>query len=202
MSMEKTVSIPCGELILEGSYAPAVGEKAVVVTHPHPLYGGDMHNPVVTTVAQTYGREGYGALRFNFRGVGNSQGNYDNGEGEKDDLLAAVRWLFEKGATGVVLAGYSFGAWVISRLDTLPDRVTNIVLVSPPVAMMAFKPSPALAHVTGIITGDSDDIAPPADISALMAGMKLKARMETIPGCDHFYGGRLPDLASRIRQFL
>lgn len=109
--MEKVFFLSGGHR-LEGLYTPGTDEKGVVVTHPHPLYGGDMNNPVVATVANAYRRRGYGTLRFNFRGVGLSKGHHDDGNGEQADVRAAAAWMAEKGMTCLHLAGYSFGAWV------------------------------------------------------------------------------------------
>jgi alpha/beta superfamily hydrolase len=102
---EQTVHFPASSLQLEGLLSLASGDKGVVITHPHPLYGGDMHNNVVDTLARVYRQHGYTTLRFNFRGVGGSQGHYDEGEGEQEDIKAALDYLLGQGKTRLDLAG-------------------------------------------------------------------------------------------------
>ncbi|RLJ02607.1 MAG: alpha/beta hydrolase, partial [Candidatus Aenigmatarchaeota archaeon] len=109
---EEKVFFQAGDVKIEGMLYNAPGEKGAVVTHPHPLYGGDMHNNVVETVVQAYREKGYATLRFNFRGVGRSTGSYDEGIGEQEDVRAALAYLTGTGKTSIDLAGYSFGAWV------------------------------------------------------------------------------------------
>ena len=109
---EERVFIQAGEMKIEGRLDNAPGEKAAIVTHPHPLYGGDMNNNVVEALVQAYREKGYTTLRFNFRGVGQSGGSFDEGIGEQEDVKAALAHLGELGKSSIDLAGYSFGAWV------------------------------------------------------------------------------------------
>lgn len=95
--MEEKISFLSGDYELEGLFAKVSGDKGVVITHPHPLYGGDMYNPVVNTIASAYQKNGFATLRFNFRGVGKSQGNYDDGIGEQKDVNSAILYLSEMG---------------------------------------------------------------------------------------------------------
>ncbi|MBA3030550.1 MAG: alpha/beta fold hydrolase [Desulfobacteraceae bacterium] len=200
--MMQRISFDCEGLALEGLLNPNPSSKGVVIAHPHPLYGGDMHNPVVASMAKAFEKKGYTTLRLNFRGVGNSRGDYDNGEREQKDILAAAAHLTDLGMTRVDLSGYSFGAWVISRLTDLPPAVKQIILVAPPIAMMPFNPSPALDRVKAMITGSEDDIAPAAQLRKLLEDLKSGAKLEVIPGADHFYAWHTDALESSISSFL
>ena len=115
--MEEKIQFNSGELSIEGRISRGQGSRAVVLTHPHPQFGGDMYNPVVESIGHVYQRQGITTLRFNFRGVGSSQGSYGNGIGEQEDVLAAMRCLRENGHGPIDLPGYSFGAWVNAHLD-------------------------------------------------------------------------------------
>jgi alpha/beta superfamily hydrolase len=140
--------------------------KAVVITHPHPLYGGTMSNPVVETIQSAYQQYGYATLRFNFRGVGGSQGNFDNGVGEKDDVRAAIAYAERMHAAKIDLAGYSFGAWVNAAVAAAKRTpIHSMVMVSPPVEFMAFEninavelteQPPGLASTRRVFPLDSD----------------------------------------------
>jgi hypothetical protein len=200
--MAQKITLNSQALILEGLLERHPSAKGVVIAHPHPLYGGDMENPVVETIAKSFAKNGYTTLRLNFRGVGKSQGSYDHGKGEQKDILAAIACLENLGISRIDLSGYSFGAWVISQLTDLPASVKDVLLVSPPVAMMAFGSSAAMDRVKAMITGSEDDIAPPSKIRALLQEMKSPAKLDVIPGADHFYGWHAEALESRILSFL
>ena len=181
---------------LEGRLTEKGGRRGIVIAHPHPLYGGDMDNPVVVTLAETFSAAGWNSLRFNFRGVGGSSGRYDEGRGEIEDLLAARKRLAESGSREIFLAGYSFGAWIIARAAaknlTGEDR---LLLVAPPVALLEFPPTLRLPHLVRVITGENDDIAPPRLLERAVAEWNPAISLTVIPGCDHFYSGRLQTLA-------
>ncbi len=153
---EETVFFASGPLRLEGRLYRASGPDAVVVTHPHPLYGGEMDNPVVTTLAGVYQRLGYSTLRFNFRGAGRSEGDYGDGIGEQDDVRAAAAYLSGLGKTVTDLAGYSFGAWVNLRLNPPLATVRRQVLVAPPVLFLDFAPAAAAPAELAAIVGDRE----------------------------------------------
>ncbi|MGB5748365.1 MAG: alpha/beta fold hydrolase [Desulfobacterales bacterium] len=187
--MEKTVSFISDRFEIEGRLAEGDQPKGVVITHPHPLYGGDMHNNVVAAVSRTYQKLGFTTLRFNFRGVGGSQGNYGDGAGEQEDVRAAVAYLADIGIRQIDLAGYSFGAWVNALAVNDGLKVDNMVMVSPPVAFINFKPISALSSLKLIITGSLDDIAPAGMVENLYPAWNPTAKFEVISGADHFYGG-------------
>ena len=169
--------------------------KAVVITHPHPLYGGDMHSSVVAAMAEAWAGRGWTTLRFNFRGVGRSHGSHDRGRGEQRDVAAAVAFVQAMDAVSeVALAGYSFGSWVNARAAALFPQPLPQVMVSPPVAFMDFGPPAEIAGLRLVVTGERDDIAPVEKIRALLPAWGREAALEVIAGADHFYGGRLADL--------
>lgn len=186
--MSTTVTFHCGDLLLEGVLTLTETDKGAVITHPHPLYGGNMHNPVVETIAQAYEETGYSTLRFNFRGVGASQGSYDDGIGETADIHAAVDFLRSKGVRRVDLAGYSFGTWVIAKVPPDPSWMGRVIMVSPPVAFMDMPASLRLPNLHFVVTGDMDDIAPPDLIQKRLPHWQPEARLEVLKGVDHFYG--------------
>lgn len=134
---EVDVFFGLGSNRIEGLHADAGGVMGAVISHPHPLMGGDMGNPVVEILAETLFSGGLSTLRFNFRGVGRSTGAYDGGPGEADDVLAAVSFLREKGAREVLLAGYSFGAWVNAGVLTRGSFLPAL-LVAPPLTLLKF----------------------------------------------------------------
>ena len=200
--MDKTVTFISNGLKIEGRLAEGDHPKGVVITHPHPLYGGDMHNNVVAAVSRTYQKIGCTTLRFNFRGVGGSQGNYDDGIGEQEDVRAAVAHLADSGMRQIDLAGYSFGAWVNALAVSGGLKVDNMIMVSPPVAFIDFKPISNLNSLKLIVTGSRDDIAPADTVEKIYPTWSPTARFEVISGADHFYGGYQDKLEAVLKDFL
>ena len=201
--MEEKITFESGPYRLEGYWLAGTANKGVVITHPHPLYGGTMHNPVVETVQSTYQEHGYATLRFNFRGVGSSQGHYDNGAGEQDDVRAAVAFVRDKAVPAVDLAGYSFGAWVNAGVAFEQGTpIESMMMVSPPVGFIEFENDNALSCLKLVVTGSRDDIAPPDRIRDLLPTWNPDAQFEIIDGCDHFYSGQLDNLQAILTSFL
>ncbi len=200
--MEDIVQFSSGGLAIEGLLQKDSETSGVVITHPHPLYGGNMHNNVVGAIARTYQKLGYSTLRFNFRGVGSSQGSYSDGIGEQEDVRAAIAYLADLGVKQIDLAGYSFGAWVNGYLGCAGDGITNMVMVSPPVAFIDFGPVGTLGCLKLIITGSRDDIAPAEVIRQAYREWNAEAHFEVIDGADHFYGGYEDRLANILASNL
>ena len=201
--MEEKIIIESGTYRLEGYWQPGTANNGVVMTHPHPLYGGNMYNPVVETIQGVYQKHGYATLRFNFRGVGSSQGNYDNGVGEQDDVRAAMAYMQNTGVTTVELAGYSFGAWVNARVAAADkSRIERLMMVSPPVGLIEFDSVDALNGLKLVVTGSRDEIAPAHLIRELLPTWNPSAQLEVIDGGDHFYIGYLDKLASILARYL
>ena len=137
---KKSVTFPCGQLTLEGVYCTPEGNDAfpaVVLCHPHPLYGGSMDNTIIMELATAVTGASMAALMFNFRGVGGSEGSYGGSVGEREDVEAAIDWLISQPgiiANRIGLAGYSFGAMVGAPVACQDKRVKAVALISPPTA--------------------------------------------------------------------
>jgi alpha/beta superfamily hydrolase len=189
-------------LKIEGLMEDLSGEKGVVVTHPHPLYGGEMHNNVVEAVIQAYRAHGYSTLRFNFRGVGKSEGSYEEGRGEQGDVGAALKFLSDRGKSSIDLAGYSFGAWVNALGAGKLEQARRMVMVSPPVNFVNFDFLKHNPKIQLVIVGNRDDIAGYKAIEKLMPNWNPEAILRIIEGADHFYGGYTQELKSIISEFL
>jgi alpha/beta superfamily hydrolase len=189
-------------LKIEGLLENLKGEQAVVVTHPHPLYGGEMHNNVVEAITQAYREHGYSTLRFNFRGVGRSEGSYDDGKGEQEDVRAALKFLSGQGMSGFDLAGYSFGAWVNALSIEKLAQAKRMVMVSPPVNFVSFDFLKYDPKIQLVIVGNRDDIAGYKTIEKLMQEWNPEATLRLIDGADHFYWGYTEELKAIIGEFL
>jgi alpha/beta superfamily hydrolase len=194
MKMVKKVRFFSENYEIEGFLSKKDEKKGVVVTHPHPLYGGDMYNLVVETIVHVYNIKGYSTLKFNFRGVGESQGTYDNGDGEQKDVLAALSFLGDMGMEQIDLAGYSFGAWVNAHAVQEDVSVKNMVMVSPPAGFMDFSTIGSMECLKFVVTGSRDDIAPADVVKQMCSVWNPNARFVVIDGADHFYGGYLNQL--------
>jgi uncharacterized protein len=199
---EERIFFEAGGLKLEGLLGKLPGEKGVVVCHPHPLYGGEMHNNVVETVVNAYHSKGYSTLRFNFRGVGASQGSYDEGRGEQDDVAAALEHLHALGKKDIDLAGYSFGAWVIALGRERLSLARRLVLVSPPVSVIDFTFLRDEPRIRLVVVGSRDEIAGYRAVEEMLPQWNPKAIFKVIQGGDHFYGGRSGELQSILSEFL
>jgi hypothetical protein len=199
---EEPVFFMSGTLQIQGLLQTKPGDKGVVITHPHPLYGGSMHNNVVESLVRVYQQAGYSTLRFNFRGVGGSQGEYDNGQGEQEDVKAALHYLAEQGKNVVDLAGYSFGAWVNGLTRPPVDAVYRMIMVSPPVAFLDFGPPQSIPQLKLVVAGSRDEIAPPELIQTTLPTWNPGARLEIIEGADHFYGTYTAELESILTNYL
>jgi alpha/beta superfamily hydrolase len=200
--MEERVFIESGGLQLEGLLGNLPGEKGVVVTHPHPLYGGEMHNNVVEAVVNAYHTKGYTTLRFNFRGAGASQGTYDEGRGEQEDVAAALDYLHALGKREIDLAGYSFGAWVNALGSERFHLARRLVLISPPVNFVDFSFLQIDPKIRLVVVGTRDEIAGHRAVEEMLPSWNPEATFKVIQGGDHFYGGRTGELQSIVAEFL
>lgn len=202
---EIPVQIPVQGFSLEGLCEEKGGSEGALICHPHPLYGGSMDNNVVVAVRNAFRSWGVETLRFNFRGVGGSGGEYGDGEGEVDDVLAASSYLAAKGKTVLHLAGYSFGAWVALKALKRGLKAASLTLVSPPVDFLSFD-GLRLPSIPCLVTvGDRDDFCSALSLKnwiALHPELNLMLEIEVFPHCDHFYGGLESSLSSRIVGFL
>lgn len=200
--MAAKVNFKSDDLLIEGLLDERPGDKGVVISHPHPLYGGNMYAAGVESIVYAYWQKGYTTLRFNFRGVGGSQGHYENGIGEQEDVRAALVFLSATGLKTIDLAGYSFGAWVNAHAVVPDTLVERMVMVSPPVGFMDFKKVAAIECLKLVVSGSRDQIAPPELIEKMLPTWNPEAHFEIIEGADHFYGGYLERLESVLATYL
>jgi|UniRef100_A0A7C5ENV6 alpha/beta superfamily hydrolase len=198
--MEEPVELTLKEINLEGRFSQGTGAAGAVITHPHPLYGGSMHNNVVWTAVRALTARGWSTLRFNFRGVGRSTGAYSGGLGEVEDVDAALNYLKSRVPGPVFLLGYSFGAWVAARalLDGL--LAAGAVLISPPLAFMEMDFLPQVPLLRLIVAGDQDELCPLDRLTALWPTSRTSVKIRVIPGADHFYHGHEEELFQILRD--
>jgi hypothetical protein len=189
------------DIVLEGLISAGTTGRGVVITHPHPLYGGDMTNIVVEAIQNAYQKMGHTTLRFNFRGMGKSSGRYDDGNGEQTDVVAAFNFLKEKNLHAVDLAGYSFGSWVIAQMID-KAAADSVLMVSPPAAMMKFESASAIPNLKLVVTGSRDEYAPPDAVEKLANTWNPSAAFTVIPGADHFFFGYTAKLSTILLQHM
>lgn len=200
--MVERIHLRVDDLLLEGLYEGVSPDLGAVITHPHPLYGGSMLNPVVEAIENAYRTVGFSTLRFNFRGSGNSSGVFDNGVGERADVAAAVDFLRAKGIRDIHLTGYSFGAWVNANALQQDLSISGLSMIAPPVAFIDFDDAIRLPMLSVVVAGSRDDFAPPNLIRPAMNQWNPDAPLEIIDGADHFFFGYLDDVTRRLVQRL
>ena len=196
---EERVFFESEGLKIEGMMEEVQGEKGVVLSHPHPLYGGTMHNNVVRAFAHAYQDAGYSTLRFNFRGVEQSEGDYGNGIGEQADVQAALKTL---GKETMDLAGYSFGAWVNALGLAKFEEAQRLIMVSPPVSFIDFGFLEYNPKIRLVVCGSRDEIAEYRKVEEMLPKWNDKALFRVIQGADHFYSGYEEELIDIIGEFL
>ncbi len=199
--MEEHIFFDSKNIQLEGMINSSLTDKGVVITHPHPQYGGDMYNHVVTLITHVLKNKGYTTLRFNFRGVGKSQGKYDNGNGEQQDVVSAINYLAGIGIKQIDLAGYSFGAWINALVAGNNPVIKRTLMVSPPVAFVDFSPVASIKSLKLVVTGSNDDVAPVELINKSVQVWNPAAKIKIIDGADHFYSTHMPELENTLDGF-
>ena len=175
---------------------------SAVICHPHPLHGGTMQNKVVHTLARGFQEAGFASVRFNYRGVGASQGQYDEGRGETDDALAVTAWARRRWpAAPLALAGFSFGALIALRVagTEAPQR---LITVAPSVARADYAGIARPDCPWLIVQGDADELVDYREVQAFAARFVPPPQLRVLPGVDHFFHGRLEDLRALLREAL
>jgi alpha/beta superfamily hydrolase len=190
------------QAIAENPNDPSRAVGYAVLCHPHPLYGGTMDNKVVTTLGKALRAAGIATLRFNFRGVGNSAGAFDNGEGETRDADAvaaygASRWP----GRHLVLAGFSFGAFVALRLAN-QRQASRLITVAPPVDRFDLSGLIAPQCPWLIVQGSADDVVDPDRVIAWATAFDPQPRLVVVPGVGHFFHGHLAELRDAVSEAL
>lgn len=178
---------------------PSMPRWAAIVCHPHPQYGGTMHNKVVFRAGRALQSLGMAVLRFNFRGVGKSTGSYDFGQGEKEDVRAAIAFMQRRfpGAR-IVLTGYSFGAWVGLQVGCTDDRVSHLIGIGTPVATNDFSFLTECRKPKLFVQGTQDEFGPIDQMEALLLAIPQPKELVLIEGADHFFTSKLEALHHAI----
>lgn len=192
------------EVLIE---SPAVPPRAVALCcHPHPLFGGTMTNKVIHTVARAFVASGAAAIRFNFRGVGASQGVHDGGAGETDDVISLIEWARGRWpALPLWLGGFSFGAWVALRAQSIvhPDR---LVTVAPPVGRWDFSSIEPPQCPWLVIQGTQDELVDAAAVERWVGSLEGRSPSRPtlclLPEADHFFHARLHDVRDAVTKFI
>ena len=194
-------------LELEGILHLPAGEgpfPAVAVCHPHPLYGGDMHNNVVLAICHALAEASIAALRFNFRGVGQSEGDFANGIGEQEDVVSALAFLSSVNKVNpnkIGLAGYSFGTQVALPVAPQREQVKAMALVSPFLSAWDWEQLKSYVRPKLFLCGDKDHYVSYQEIQRLVSGLPEPSRCEVIPGADHFWWGHEGEVAEKVSAF-
>ena len=195
---------------LEGRYhhSKIANAPIALLLHPHPQHGGTMSNKVVYALYQSFVKRGFSALRFNFRGVGRSQGVFDNGQGELSDAATALDWMQGHNPNAKIcwIGGFSFGAWVAMQLMMRRPEISGFISVAPPASIHDFSflaPCPASGM---IVHGDKDDIVPIVSVEKLAQKLKKQKNIEidyrVLKGGDHFLVDHCVDLMGMVDDYL
>jgi len=195
---------------LEGRYNHSKQASAPValILHPHPQHGGTMNNKVVYNLYQTFVRRGFSTLRFNFRGVGRSQGIFDNGQGELSDAASALDWMqsHNPNSQECWISGFSFGAWIAMQLMMRRPEISGFISIAPPAGQHDFSflaPCPSSGL---ILHGDKDEVVPLASVDKLnqkLASQKnITIDYQVVKGCGHFFTDQLDTLTRRVGDYL
>jgi alpha/beta superfamily hydrolase len=173
---------------------------AAIICHPHSQHGGTMHNKVVTMVERSLRELGLATVTFNFRGVGESQGSYDDGDGETEDLLAVAAWVQQvRPGDALWLAGFSFGSYVAYRATPqLPLR--QLISIAPPVNRWDFASLPVPGCPWLVVQGEADDVVDPAAVFAFVEALPSPPTLVRMPETGHFFHRRLMDLRGAIKN--
>ena len=195
---------------LEGKYhlGPEPGSPIALILHPSPQHGGSMNNKVVYTLFHTFVKRRFAVLRFNFRGVGRSQGVFSRGEGELSDAAAALDWLqaYNQNSRECWIAGCSFGAWIGMQLLMRRPEITGFISVAPPANLHDFTflaPCPSSGLV---LTGDSDEIVPYESVKKLVDKLNLQrdinVQHDVVSGANHFFQAKLAEMEAAVTGYL
>ncbi len=205
---EVIINGPAGRI--EGRYHQNPNPKAPValVLHPHPLHGGTMNNKITYNLYKSFVNNGFSVLRINFRGVGKSQGKFDNGVGELLDATAVMNWLHDQNmeASDFWIAGFSFGSWIALQTVMRRPELENYILVAPPATKYDFNFIVPCTSAGLIVQGDKDEITKEVDTAKLAE--KLSARegaivsYQMVHGADHFFKDHMADFEAIIDQHI
>ena len=205
---EEKVFIPSTGIQLEGLLSMQEASSfrgGVILCHPHPQYGGDMDHPVITTAVEAASQEGFSTLRFNFRGVGESEGSYGEGIGEREDVKAVADYLYSRlknNHSPLILVGYSFGAWVGFPIAIEDERFEGMVAVAPPLEIYDFGFLKGCKKKKLFISGNQDFFCPPSRLEKWYQHLEEPKSLVVIPGADHFFLFHTRYLSQPLKEFL
>ncbi len=199
---------PAGRI--EARYHPAPQKNApiAIILHPHPQFGGTMNHQIVYQLYYAFVHRGFAAIRFNFRGVGRSQGSFDHGQGELSDAASALDWAqsVNPEARSCWIAGFSFGAWIGMQLLMRRPEIEGFISVAPPANLYDFSflaPCPSSGL---IVHGDKDAVVPYKDVTGLVDKLKTQKgiviEQKVIPGANHFFDGKIDLLMQSVSAYL
>lgn len=205
---EIMINGPAGRL--EGRYYHSKQKDAplAMILHPHPEHGGTMNNRIVYTMYQAMRQRGFSVMRFNFRGVGRSQGIYDRGEGELSDAASSLDWMQElnKNAPYTWVIGFSFGAWIGMQLLMRRPEIEGFISIAPPANMYDFSflaPCPSSGL---IIQGAKDDVVPPSASEKLVEKLRAQKGIDidfrTVEGANHFFHNKMEPLTAHVHDHM
>ena len=205
---EIIINGPAGRI--EGRYLPpkVVNAPIALMLHPHPQHGGTMNNKIVYTLYNLFAQRGFGTLRFNFRGVGRSQGTFDRGEGELSDAAAALDWLqtYNPDAPACWIAGFSFGAWIGMQLLMRRPEITGFISIAPPANLFDFSflaPCPSSGL---IVHGTADEVVPSESVQKLVDKLShqrdITVKYKSIPGANHFFTNKIEQMGNSVGAYL
>ncbi|MBL4758143.1 MAG: alpha/beta hydrolase [Rhizobiales bacterium] len=195
---------------LEGRYQPGKNETSpiAIILHPHSAFGGTMNNQIIHQLYYMFAKRGFTVLRFNFRGVGRSQGIFDHGLGELSDSAAALDWIqsFNPESRACWIAGFSFGSWISMQLLMRRPEVEGFITIAPPANLYDFSflaPCPSSGL---IINGAKDAVAPPDAVETLVEKLKTQKGIvidhQVMPDTNHFFEGKVEELIDRCGDYV
>lgn len=197
---------PAGKIELSIFLPEASSEisRIGIICHPHPLFGGTMQNKVVTTLAKTFLTKGYAAIRFNFRGVGQSEGEYDTGKGEVEDLRAVIQWAKEHyPSASISLAGFSFGSYVAAKLTAEnSELIQQLILIAPAVGRFNFDELTSFPCPIIVVQGEEDEVVAAEVVYAWVKRVSSPIKLIKFPQTTHFFHGKLQELKDSLVDFL
>ena len=205
---EVIINGPEGRIEARYSHNDEKGAPIALILHPHPEHGGTMNNRIVYTLYREFVNAGFSTLRFNFRGVGKSEGSFDNGEGELGDAAIVLDWLQNKNpyASACWVSGFSFGSWIAMQLLMRRPEISSFIAAAPPVTMYDFNflaPCPTSGLV---ISADKDEIVPYKGVVQLASKLTkqrgISVEHKTIKGAGHFFKNHFDEFSGAIANYI
>lgn len=205
---EININGPSGRIEARYHHEPRPGAPIAMLLHPHPLYGGTMNNQIVYALYYAFAERGFSTLRFNFRGIGRSQGHFDNGPGELSDAASALDWLQlqNQDSSSCWLAGVNFGTWIAMQLLMRRPEVEGFICVAPPANLYDYSflaPCPSSGL---LINGDKDRVVPTASVAEMSVKTKVqkgvKLEHAIVPGANHFFQDKIEDLVTICGEYI